>query len=64
MKINGYTPRQYAHDIAINWIRSVHKQHTADLDDLTDAQIAAVKAELVKLHDRLAAASRLDVTPL
>lgn len=64
MKANDMTPRQFAHDVAIGWLRSAYQGHTGDLDDLTPAQKREVKAAIAKLHDQLLGKARLDGTPL
>lgn len=54
MKIDGLTPRQYAHDLAVGWLRNAYSGFTADLDDLTPAQKERVKEAIAALHNRLA----------
>ena len=63
-RINDYTPKQYAYDVAIGWIREVHNQHTADLQSLTDSQRREVQKHLARLHDTLLSDSGLDGLPL
>lgn len=63
-RINGYTPKQLAHDIVVGWIREVHDQHTADLQSLTDSQRREVQKHLARLHDTLLSDSGLDGLPL
>ena len=63
-RINGYTPKQLAYDLAVGWIREVHNQHTADLQSLTEAQRREVQRHLAKLHDQLLIAASLDGSPL
>jgi diadenosine tetraphosphate (Ap4A) HIT family hydrolase len=60
MNINGFTPKQYAHDLAVGWISAIYNSHTADLSDLTDAQQKAVREQLAKLHERLMNNAKLD----
>lgn len=64
MKIAGMTPREFAHDIALDWIRAAYEQKTGDLGSLSDAETRAVKASLAKLHDHILARSGLDGLPL
>jgi len=64
MQIQGYTPRQYAHDLAANWISAVYNRHTSDLQGLSDAQDREVRKYLAKLHERILSDARLDGMPL
>jgi hypothetical protein len=54
MKIDGMTPRQYAHDLALGWLRNAYNGNTGDLADLTPSQKARVKEAIASLHKRLA----------
>lgn len=63
-RIDGYTPKQLAYDIAMGWLRQVHNQHTADLQSLTPSQLREVQHHLAKLHDRLLDEASLDGSPL
>lgn len=54
MKIDGLTPRQYAYDLAITWLKNAHNGFTSDLDGLTPSQKVQVKKAIAKLHDQLA----------
>jgi diadenosine tetraphosphate (Ap4A) HIT family hydrolase len=60
MNINGFTPKQYAHDLAVGWISAIYNRQTSDLSDLTDAQQKAVREQLAKLHERLMNNAKLD----
>jgi hypothetical protein len=64
MKANDMTPRQFAHDLAIGWLRAAYQGHTSDLDDLTPAQKRDVKEAIARLHDQLLVKSGLDGMPL
>lgn len=64
MRINGYTPKQLAHEIALGWLREVYADRTGDLSGLTEAQQREVKAHIARLHDRLLSESGLDGSPL
>jgi hypothetical protein len=64
MKANDMTPRQFAHDLAIGWLKAAHQGYTSDLDDLTPAQKRDVKQAIAKLHDQLLDKSGLDGLPL
>ena len=64
MKTNDMTPRQFAFDLAIGWLRAAYQGHTSDLDDLTPAQKRDVKEAIAKLHDRLLDQSGMDGLPL
>lgn len=63
-RINGYTPKQLAHEIAIGWLREVHADRTGDLSGMTESQRREVKDQIARLHDRLLSDSKLDGTPL
>jgi hypothetical protein len=60
MKANDMTPRQFAYDLAAGWLRAAYLGHTSDLDDLTPAQEAKVKAAIATLHNKLLVESGLD----
>lgn len=64
MKIDGLTPRQYAHDLAVGWLRNAYNGFTSDLDDLTPAQKVRVKEAIAALHNRLAEQADMNTTPL
>jgi len=64
MKIDGFTPKQYAHDLAIGWISAIYHGHTSDLSDLTDAQQRAVREQLSKLYERLLSSANLEGSPI
>ncbi len=60
MKINSLTPRQYAYDLAVGWLRNAHNGYTSDIDDLTPEQKMKVKEEIVKLHNQLIMKANLE----
>jgi hypothetical protein len=64
MKIDQYTPRQFAHDIALGYLRQVHNRHTSDLDGLTPAQLREAQAAIARLHDFILDRSGMDGLPL
>lgn len=64
MRIDGLTPRQFAHDLAAGWLANAYRGSTGDLDALTPAQKREVKAQIAKLHNRLLEQVDLDSTPL
>jgi hypothetical protein len=60
---NGYTPKQFAYAIAINYVGAVYRGTLYDLEDntdMTESEKAKVKVQLKKLHDKLAETSKLD----
>lgn len=64
MKIDGLTPRQYAYDLAIAWLKNAHNGFTSDLDELTPSQKERVKEAIAKLHDQLAEHIDANTIPL
>lgn len=65
MKIDKFfTPRQFAYDIALYYLRAAHQGKVGDLDHLTPAQQRDAKAAIVRLYDRLLDESGLDGLPL
>lgn len=58
------TPRQFAHEIALDWLRAVHQEKTGDLADLTPAKRRDTLAAIAKLHNKILAESGLDGLPL
>ena len=60
MKIDNMTPRQFAHDLALEHLRQVGHGYTSDLDGLTPAQRREAIAALARLHDFLLDRSGLD----
>lgn len=64
MRINGFTPRQFAHDLAASWISAAYQQRTGDLQDLSGSQLEEVKRQLAKLYSKLLNEARLDGLPL
>ena len=64
MLFRSMTPRQFAHDLAIGWLRAAYQGHTSDLDDLIGAHRRDVKEAIAKLHDHLLDRSGMDGLPL
>jgi hypothetical protein len=64
MKIYGFTPKQYAHDLTVGWISAMYHNDTSDLADLTASQQKAVREQLAKLYERLLSEARLDGAPI
>lgn len=60
--INGYTPRQYAHSLAIDALISAVKNRQGELDDLEPHEVTKVQDAILKLKDVLAERSALDVS--
>lgn len=58
---NGYTPRQYAHALAIDALVSAVKNRQGELDGLEPHEIVRVQDAILKLKDALAQRSALDV---
>ena len=63
-KINDFTPKQFAHDLAAGWIAAVYNRQTSDLADLSDWQESEVRRHLAQLHERLLSEAKLDGLPL
>jgi hypothetical protein len=61
---NGYTPREFAHSIAVDALRDAYLNRLGDLEGLTPAQVVKARAAIVRLHDALAAAAKLDALSL
>lgn len=64
MKINGFTPRQFAYDLAAGWISAAYQQRTGDLQDLTESQMNEVKQHLARLYSKVLNDAGLDGLPL
>jgi hypothetical protein len=58
---NGYTPRQFAHALAIDALVSAVKNRQGELDDLEPHEVVRVQDALLKLKDVLAERAALDV---
>lgn len=59
---NGYTPRQFAHALAIDALMSAVKNRQGELDDLAPHEVIKVQDALLRLRDMLAERSALDVS--
>ena len=59
---NGYTPRQFAHALAIDALNSAVKNRQGELDDLAPHEITKVQDALLKLREVLAERAALDVS--
>jgi hypothetical protein len=57
---NGYTPRQYAHALAIDALMSAVKNRQGELDDLEPHEVNKVQDALLKIKERLAERANLD----
>ena len=57
---NGYTPRQFAHALAIDALVSAVKNRQGELDDLEAHEVIKVQDALLKLKDVLAQRAALD----
>jgi hypothetical protein len=72
MNKNGYTPREAAYAIVIDWIRVIYNEGTVDIDDMSTTHLGnqseafkkELKRQLVILHDKLLSKSNLDGLPL
>jgi hypothetical protein len=61
MKI-GYTPRQYAHALAIDALKNAIANRFGELDDLTPAEEEKTKHQLNLLMSTLADKAKLEIT--
>lgn len=59
---NGYTPRQFAHALAIDALNSAVRNRQGELDDLAPHEVTKVQDALLKLKDVLAERAALDIT--
>jgi hypothetical protein len=59
---NGYTPRQYAHALAIDALKNAHQNKFGELDDLTPAEQREAKNHLELLMSTLADKAKLEIT--
>jgi hypothetical protein len=57
---NGYTPREYAHSLAVDALIAAHGDRQNELAGLTSKEVEQVRAQLEKLIERLANAAKLD----
>lgn len=60
---NGYSPREYAHEIAISGLLNAYKNRNAELEGLTPKEQDKAKKRFVELAQKLADAANLDMTP-
>ena len=60
---NNYTPREYAHTLAIDALNSAHTNKFGELDGLTPSEVEATKRQMTVLIVRLADEAKLDITP-
>lgn len=60
---NDYTPREYAHTLAIDALHQAHTNKFGELDGLTSSEVEATKRQLSALIVRLADEAKLDITP-
>jgi hypothetical protein len=58
---NGYTPRQFAHALAIDALNSAVRNRQGELDDLAPHEVTKVQDALLKLKDVLAERAALDI---
>jgi len=61
---NGYTPRQYAHALAIDALKNAYKNTFGELDDLPSAEAEKAKLHIKLLMFMLADEAKLDVSSL
>ena len=57
---NGYTPRQFAHALAIDALISAVKNRQGELDDLEPHEVTKVQDAILKLKEVLAERAALD----
>lgn len=64
MRIEGFSPREIAHEVALSSLRDAYTEvtryHRYNGINLAPAQARAVGTQLAKLHDRLLGNSGLD----
>ena len=60
---NNYTPREYAHTLAVDALLSAHANRFGELDGLTSSEVEATKRQMTVLIVRLADEAKLDITP-
>jgi hypothetical protein len=63
---NGYTPKQFAYALIIDYIDGIYRDgaHWMDDKDLTNSNIEMVKRHLSTLHTKLVDEAKLDTLPL
>ena len=61
---NGYTPRQYAHSLAIDALKNAYANKFGELDDLTPAEAEKAKLHIKLLMFMLADEAMLDVSSI
>lgn len=60
---NGYSPREYAHEIAISGLLNAYKNRNGELEELNPIEKIRAKKRFVELAQKLADAANLDLTP-
>lgn len=60
---NGYTPKEYAHTIAVDALAHAIKNTFGDLDALTPSEQQQTIDQLRKLRLHLADKAKLDILP-
>lgn len=61
---NGYTPKEYAHSIAIDALHSALRNNLGELDGLTPKETEQTIAQMNKLMIALADKVKMDITPV
>ncbi len=61
---NGYTPRQYAHALAIDALKNAYTNKFGELDVLTPAESKKAQLHIKLLMFMLADEAKLDVSSL
>jgi len=61
---NGYTPKEYAHAIAIDALGIAHTNKFGELDGLTPSETRHVQEHIERLRTRLADQAKLDLGPI
>jgi hypothetical protein len=56
---NGYTPREFAHSIAIDALRNAYENKFGELDELTPSEKEKAKLQIFKLASTLAETTNL-----
>lgn len=57
---NGFTPREYAHALAIDALSNAYHNSLGELDELSPAEQEAARNAILRLHDSLADKAKLD----
>ena len=60
----GFTPKELAYSLTMDWMRAMHQGATSDLDDDTPSFQRETRMQLAKLHNKLLVDSGLDGLPL